>query len=72
MIAEVSKDFCRKYFRGNVAACITAGCYLAFTPEFIKAAFSCGRGTWDDARRYMEANRPHCYYVELEAFGRDG
>lgn len=65
MILEISKNYVKKFYNGDLKKAIAEKDGAAWTPERIKAAFNFGRGTPEDLRRYMADNAAYSYFVTI-------
>ena len=63
MFLEVDKTNAKKC--GSIEKAIEEGFCIAWEDEKIKNAFNFGRGTLEDLKRYMDANRSFCFFVEV-------
>lgn len=70
MIVEVRKMFLEVYKMnakrcGSIEKAIEDGFCIAWEDEKIKSTFNNGRGTLEDLKRHMDANRSLCFFVEV-------
>lgn len=65
MILEISRDYVRDFYGGNLQECLQERDGVDWMPERIKAAFNGGNGTQKDLGRYMEDNKKYAYFVMI-------
>lgn len=59
---ELSKNYINKNYNGNQKEAIKAKDGIVFDDEKVKNAFSDG---WNGFFRYVNNNKPYCYFVKL-------
>lgn len=62
MIFEVYKEYIKKF--SSIEKAIEDGYCVKWDTERITGAFSNGSGTMKDLKKYMEANKKLCVFIE--------
>ena len=65
MILEISKNYVKKFYSGDIKKAVAENDGVKWTQERIKAAFNFGNGTPEDLRRYMADNAAYSYFVTV-------
>lgn len=65
-ILEISKDYLREFYNGDISLLIGCKDGVIYDDERIKNAFNFGNGTIPDFERYMNNNKIFCYFYDLE------
>lgn len=65
-VLEISKDYLKKFYNGNISSLIECKDGLIYDDKRIKKAFKRGNGTISDFKRYLNNNKRFCYYYDLE------
>lgn len=65
-VLEISKDYLKKFYNGNISLLIECKDGVIYDDKRIKNAFNRGNGTVSDFKRYLNNNKNFCYYYDLE------
>ena len=69
MLYEISKNILNIMYGGDTPdarqKAIADGYFLEWTKERIRNAFSNGKGTEADLKRYMKDNKQYCVFVRV-------
>lgn len=64
-ILELSKNYAKKFYNGDYKKMIDQMDGVLYDDENIKNAFNYGNGSFKDLMRYINDNRKHAKYYDL-------